>query len=71
MKGTNIENSNTFPKSHKDVENFIGESFKNNSRQSFPELCDLIIVADLNCNVSFDGNQFQFSPSKDDEVNFY
>ncbi len=156
-----IEDSNTFPKSHEDVENFIGESFKNyikisddkgilttdenniisssmiffnekkisiipllanefsvhsiispnhlvletdghnrnNSRQSFPELYDLIIDADLNCEViksdywhslsdiveikngkkgdlsniliTFDGIQFQFSPSKDDEVNFY
>lgn len=64
MKGTNIENSNTFPKSQKDVENFIGESFKNNSRQSFPELRDLIIVADLNCNVSFDGNQFHLVHQK-------
>lgn len=155
------EKSNSFPKSHEDVENFIGESFKNyfiisddkgilttdednlisnsviffkeerisiiplfvnefsvksivspnhlvletdghnrnNSRQSFPELYDLIIDADLNCEVlkseywhsmsdtveiengkkgdlsniliTFDGIQFQFSPSKDDEVNFY
>lgn len=155
------EKTKTFPKSHEDVENFIGESFRNyiiisddsgiltteednlisnsmiffnkkkisiipllandfsvhsivspnhlvletdghnrnNSRQSFPELYDLIIDADLNCEVlksdywhslsdiieikngkkgdlsniliTFDGIQFQFSPSKDDEVNFY
>jgi hypothetical protein len=155
------EKTNAFPKSHEDVENFIGESFKNyikisddkgilttekdniisnsmiffnekkisvipllanefnvhsivspnhlvletdghnrnNSRQSYPELYDLIIDSDSNCEVlkseywhslsdiveinngkkgdlsniliTFDGIQFQFSPSKDDEANFY